>query len=295
MWVQTALAWSNKAKFIQTSAEGVTEQVDTTMDAALANLINIESDAGYSPHPLSKDAAALSSLRNDLDNLLNQGQVITASPYQVGNEQNSGHYLNPQTAVEILTAKLRDQVDKNRPTSTLYCIAIMVSESQLTQFATMLTNLTTVLTFPDWCQAARQSTALSTNSVDKFYQPGAIAQPRFKPQANLNAEPLRELLKQQGSQIATLESLANDTKNVIGKLQLLAAKRVNKLEEISLKINGLKTLSNSVYSISLTGSTESIATQLKQATLPNNNQHTIMSLLLSPQPLTFFEELLCSA
>ena len=147
MWIQTALTWSNKAQSIQTSAEAVTEQVGTTMDAALETLSNIEGDAGYSSHPLSEDAAALSSLRNDLDNLLNQGQVITASPYQVGHEQNSGYYLNPQAAVEILTAKLRDQVDKSRPTGTLYCIAIMVSESQLNQFATTLTNLTTVLTF----------------------------------------------------------------------------------------------------------------------------------------------------
>ena len=76
--------------------------------------------------------------------------------------------------------------------------------------------------------------------MDKFYQPGAIAQPRFKPQANLNAEPLRELLKHQGSQLATLESLANDTTNVIGKLQALAAKRVSKLEEISSKLMDLK-------------------------------------------------------
>ena len=142
---------------------------------------------------------------------------------------------------------------------------------------------------------ARLSTALSTNLVDKYHQPANIAQPRFKPQAQLNANPLRKLLSQQGAQLATLESLANDKSDVHSKLQALASKRSAKLAEIKTNINALKTLNGKVWSITLTGNGESIATQLKQASLPGNNQHTIMSLMLSPQPLTFFEELLCSA
>ncbi|WP_019615472.1 hypothetical protein [Psychromonas ossibalaenae] len=296
-WVNSLLTWPNAAQSIQTGAETVTTQVGTTMVEATARLTPLVGDANYSRHPLSLEAEALLGLRVDLDALLSQGTVLTVSPYQfqVGDQQTSGAYLNPQQAVNCLADKLRDQVDKNRPAGQLYCIAVMVSESQLNQFASVLSNLVSVFPLPDWGQVARQSTALSTQSVDKLFQPASISQPRFKPAANLHASPLRDALYYQGAQIATLESLAHDKTHVIDKLQVLASKRAGKLAEISETVNALKNLTGSVWSMSLNGSTESIATQLSQAPVPGNNQHTVASLLLSAAPLTFFEELLCSA
>ncbi len=296
MWNSTALKWPATTSDIQTGSESITDKIDTEMNSAVERLMSIEGEADFQRHPLGVDADALLSLRASLENLLVQGQVLTATPYQfqVGEKQSSGCYLNPQKAVEVITTKLRDQVDKNRPTGQLYCVAIMVSESQLNRFSLTLSDLTKVLVLPEWCQVARQATALSTIQVDKYHQPANIVQPRFKPQVSINANPLRALLYHQGSQLATLESLANDNANVIDKLKALANKRSEKLDEIKLAINTLKNVSGNVYSMALAGNCESIATQLKQATLPTNNQHTIMSLLLSPQPLTFFEKLLCS-
>jgi hypothetical protein len=293
---QSSLTWPTIAHTIQTRAETVTTQISTAMDDAVGKLTALTSEANYSRHDLSHEAEALLNLRDELDALLNQGQVLTASPYQfqVGSEQGAGYYLTPQSAIATLTAKLREQVDKNRPMGELYCIALLVSESQLSRFAETLTHLTAVLPFPDWCQVARQASALSTHSEDKLYQPASIVQPRFKPQANLHANPLRELLKHQGAQIATLESLANDQTNVIEKLQVLAEKRTSKLTEISVAIERLKNLNECVWSHSLTGTTQSIATQLNQMVVPNNNQYTVASLLISSAPLLFFEELLCS-
>jgi hypothetical protein len=132
-----------------------------------------------------------------------------------------------------------------------------------------------------------------TNETDKLLQPAAIAQPRFKPMAKLNANPLQGALHWQGAQIATLESLADDASHVIGKLQTLATKRANKLSEVKAQLNALKNLKGSVYAFSVTGSAESIATQISQAGAPNNHQFTVVSLLLSHEPMTFFEELLC--
>jgi hypothetical protein len=291
----SALTWPTNAASIQASAEMVTNQVGTTMNDAVGRLTPLKSDANFSLHPLSTEAQGLSGLRSNLESLLNNGTVLSVTPYQfqVGEKQNSGIYLNPQTAVKKLTAKLRDHVDKNRPAGELYCIAIMVSETKLTTFASKLNKLVAVLQLPDWCQVARQSKALSKNSVDKLHQPASIIQPRFKPQAKLNANPLRELLKQQGKQIATLESLANDSINVIDKLQALATKRASQLNEANSGINALKALTGSIYTMAISGTAESIATQLSQASVPNNNQHTIASLLISNQPLSFFEELLC--
>ena len=297
------LTWPSAAQTIQTQSESVIHQIDSNMAKGLSSLTAIEGKAGYSRHALSEEAERLLTLSDELDALLNQGVVLTASPYQfqVGNQQGAGDYLSPSSAIDTLRHKLNDHVDKHRPVGSLYCVAIMVCEPQLALFASTLTELTSYFPLPDWCQVARQSTALSTHSVDKFHQPAAIAQPRFKPQATMHVDPVRTLLKQQGAQLATLASLANDKVNVIGKLQLLAKKRTQKHTEISENINALKamnnsalkTMSSSVWSKSFTGNPQSIASQLNQVVIPNNHQYTVASLLLSATPLTFLAALLC--
>ena len=289
------LTWPNTAAALQASAETVSASLNSEITAAASKLGAIESDAAYTRHPLSTQAEALAGLRSELNAMRVRGNIITASPYsfQVGSKQATGSYLNPQTALKTLAEKLRDSVDKNRPTGELNAIVVLVSAAQISSFAQNLTSLTAVLPIPDWCQVAKQATALSTNAVDKLYQPAAIVQPRFKPQSNLNTNPMRDYLTQQGSQLATLESLAHDKTNVISKLQALAAKRSAKLTELNAALSALKNISGSVYSLALSGSAESIATQLSQAKVPNNHQHTVASVFLSNSPLTFFKELLC--
>ncbi|MDC5720621.1 hypothetical protein [Vibrio europaeus] len=295
MWKQSPLSWPNSSQAIQTSAEQVTDQIGTTMSDAVSRLTNLESDASYGRHSLSEDASALIGLRGDLESLLRTGAVLTATPYQfqVGTKLDSGCYLNPQAAAKVLAGKLRDHADKYRPNGNLHCIALMVTASQLAQFANQLADLVSVFPLPDWCQVARQTQALVTNETDKLHQPAAIVQPRFKPMAKLNTNPLHDALHWQGAQIATLESLADDANHVIGKLQALAAKRASKLGDVKAQINALKNLKGSVHAFSVTGNAESIATQISQAGAPNNHQFTVASLLLSHEPMTFFEELLC--
>lgn len=290
-----SLTWPSSSQSIQTSAEQVTDQIGTTMNEAVSRLINLESDASYGRHSLSEEASALLGLRGDLESLLRTGTVLTTTPYQfqVGTKLDSGCYLNPQAAVKVLAGKLRDHADKYRPNGNLHCVALMVTASQLAQFANQLADIVSVFPIPDWCQVARQTQALVTNETDKLHQPAAIVQPRFKPMAKLNANPLHDALHWQGAQIATLESLADDESNVIGKLQALAAKRTNKLDDVKAQINALKNLKGGVYAFSVTGNAESIATQISQADAPNNHQFTVASLLLSHEPMTFFEELLC--
>ncbi|MFA0609460.1 hypothetical protein [Vibrio sp. 10N.222.49.B4] len=295
MWKQSPLSWPNSSQAIQTSAEQVTDQIGTTMNDAVSRLTNLESDASYGRHSLSEEANALLGLRGDLESLSRTGTVLTVTPYQfqVGTKLDSGCYLNPQAAVKVLAGKMRDHADKYRPNGTLHCVALMVTASQLAQFANQLADLVSVFPLPDWCQVARQTQALVTNETDKLHQPAAIVQPRFKPMAKLNANPLHDALHWQGAQIATLESLADDANHVIGKLQALAAKRASKLGDVKVQINALKNLKGSVYAFSVTGNAESIATQISQAGAPNNHQFTVASLLLSHDPMTFFEELLC--
>ena len=295
MWKQSPLTWPNSAQVIQTSSESLTNQIGAKMESAVGRLTNLEGDANYGRHPLSTDAEALLGLRADLELLLTQGTVLSVSPYQfqVGSPFESGHYINPQAAITVLKAKLRDHTDTYRPIGELHCIAVMVTSSQLATFASNLAELVSVFPLPEWCQVARQSKALTTNEIDKFHQPAAVVQPRFKPTASLNVNPLGDYLTLQGAQLATLESLANDKTNVIDKLQTLATKRATKLSDIQNQINALKNLKGSVWSMSVMGNAESIATQLSQAGVPNTHQHTLASLLISDKPLTFFKDLLC--
>ncbi|MGL4193179.1 MAG: hypothetical protein ACRCRU_11590 [Vibrio sp.] len=294
MWQNNALTWPVYAGSIQASAETVTKQVGSTMSAATGRLTNLQSDANLGRHPLSAEAEALLALRSELNTLLGQGTVISATPYQfqVGERLESGCYLSPANATKTLAAKLRDLSDTHRPKGQLYAVAIMVSAPSLAEFVRALLPVVRVLPLPDWCQCCLQSASMNKLDAERLQQPPPISQPRFKPYADLSQ--MSDYFAAQGAQIATLESLSSDATNVIGKLSALAQKRTSQLSEITKSINALKSLSGNVYSMALSGTPESIATQLAKAAPPNNNPHTIASLLLSSQPLPFFEELLCS-
>ncbi|MBY8196094.1 hypothetical protein KW533_04230 [Vibrio fluvialis] len=296
MWQSSSLTWPHTATGIQSQAESVTGQVGQTMADAAGRLANLQSDANFGRHALSVEAEALLGLRAELDSLLIAGAVLSATPYlfQVGEKLDSGSYLSPGNAVKTLSVKLRDLSDRHRPNGQLHAVAIMLTGQSISEFAAKLEQITAVLTLPDWTQVARQAKAMVTNDRDKLHQPVAMVQPRFKPFGTLNAQPVGDYFSEQSAQLATLESLASDSTHVIGKLQALAAKRSVVLSDISEAINNLKNLQGSVFSMSLNGSAESIATQLQNAAAPNNHQLTIASLLLSHKPLTFWEELLCS-
>lgn len=294
-WQLSSLNWPQSAASIQTQAESVTAQVGNAAAQAMGQLDAVAGKVTFQRHPLSAEAEALLGLRAELDALQQSGTALTVSPYmhQIGSELQSGRYLNPQQAVSHLAGKLRDQVDVHRPTGALYGLAIMLTASQLSEFAQHLTELTSVFNLPDWCQVARFTTALTTNEQTRLHQPVAITQPRFKPAAALNTQPLRAASSAMGTQLATLESLADDKTTVIGKLASLAVKRTQRLAFASEQLNALKSLQGSVWAMPLSGSPHSMATTLTAAAVPGNHPYTIASLLLSNQPLTFFEELLC--
>lgn len=112
----------------------------------------------------------------------------------------------------------------NRPGGNLHVVGIMTTAPNLGRFVSELQIITDVLPLPQWCQVKRQSESLLTNETDKFFEPAAIVQPRFKPGDSLNTNPMHDYFRQQGTQIAMLESLASDQTHVIGKLAALYRK-----------------------------------------------------------------------
>jgi len=293
----THLRWPDSIQAIQTSAQTVTDKVGAAMSSAVGRVTVLESDASYGRHALSQEAATLLGLRQELEGLSVRGQVITTTPYQfqVGSRLTSGSYLTPNVAMNVLSNKLRDHADQYRPTHSINCVAILLTSEHLKGFTQKLGELVNVFPLSEWCQAYRQASSMLTNETDKFYQSSPIVQPRFKPVATLNCDPVRRAELLHCSHVATLESLADDQKNVIAKLKALATKRDAQLSETRNSIEALKMLQGGVWGMKLSGTPGSIATALSQTAVPNNDQYTIASLILSTSPLTFWEELLCSA
>ena len=296
MWRHSSLSWPHDATSIEQDATSVTRQVKPELDAASGRLDALLGDANFGRHSLSEESHALLRLRQELNLLSVKGRVLTVTPYQfeVGERLGSGCYLNPSNASAVLSDKLSDLSDKNKPSGYVHVIALMATAIEIDAFAKRLEDLCRVLTLPDWCQCARQASALSQNEKDKLHQPNAIMQPRFKPSSMVRANPLDAYFHLQAKQIATLESLASDEANVVGKLRELSAKRANALETITSDINALKALRGDVFSMKIGGQVEEIAATLRKSDAPNTHPLTIASLIISQEPMPFFEELLCS-
>ncbi|BBL91835.1 hypothetical protein VroAM7_44880 [Vibrio rotiferianus] len=296
MWSKTSLSWPTVAEAIQARGESVNSPLTQSLSHASQRLEALSSDADYRRHSLSEDAEALLVLRQEMDELITNGKIISVTPYQfeVGERLKSGCYLSPENASQVLADKLRDLSDIYCPRGTIHVIAIMVTSHEIGDFAQQLTNLCRVFNLSDWTQCARQAKAMTTNERDKLHQPSMIMQPRFKPTGLLKANPLDSYLVQQSKQVATLESLASDKTHLIDKLGKLSSKRALELQNITVAINALKSLGGSVYSVKFTGSADSVAASLLQIEAPNKHPYTLASLLISQTPMPFFEELLCS-
>ncbi|WP_157772129.1 hypothetical protein [Zobellella denitrificans] len=108
-----------------------------------------------------------------------------------------------------------------------------------------------------------------------------------------NSAPARPALAALGAQLAQLESLAADAASPISKLEALAARRALWLDEQQQALADIKAgLSGSLFRASASGTPGAIAAALAGG-LPGYEQaHTAAVLLVSPQPLTFFKELL---
>ncbi|MDW6094198.1 hypothetical protein [Vibrio rhizosphaerae] len=294
MWTQSSLTWPTSANGIQTRASSVIGQVGA--DHGENRLSALESDAAFSRHPLSPDAQGLLNLRTELDHLLTQGQVLTVTPYQfqVGSESESGEVLDTDVAIKRLAEKLRDYADAHRPSGQLHAIAVMITAATRQQFAEQLKQVTAVIPLPEWCQALRHTQSLLAADHEKLRKPAAMIQPRFKAVAPLTTKPFVGMNAALGTQIATLESLASDRVNVIGKLRQLAEKRQSTLQAVNDTLQAMQSMDAQVWSIALTAELAGLSHQLTEMLPPNYHRYAVASLILSASPMPFFKELLCS-
>ena len=293
-WTQTALAWPPSAASIETAAAATLAAIPGAHSGALSALGSATAAATFNRHSLSSDAAGLLHLRDQLNALLATGQRITVTPYDygVGKVEQTGHYLAPQNAAERLAAKLNDNADPNRPAGTLYAVGLLIAAGTLPQFAQALTDVTRALPLPELTACARRVNAELNHEQNRMQIAAKAITPSWVPGQH-NASPQRAASAALGAQLAQLESLAADAQSPVAKLTALAAKRAAWLATQSHTLANLKAgLTGTLYRVSATGTPSAIAAAMLSG-LPSYEQpHTAAVLLVSDQPLTFFEELL---
>ncbi|SQD80455.1 hypothetical protein [Moritella yayanosii] len=293
-WQPVTHQWPESAQTIQTSSESVLIQVNGVMDTAISKIKAIENKVTFARHPLSSDAESLLANRQQLEALLVQGQILCVHPYQhqVGSKNENGDHLSAPVAVQTLANKLIDVQDDYLPAGDLYVQGIMIAEQNISDFALHCQQLFNVLPIPELGIVARRSNQVLGQAQSQFIKPLPIMQPRFKPQAHVNVDPLRQVLQYQGGQVAQLESIAGDKQTPVQKLQALANKRNTQLSTWHDALNQLKNSDVAIYQFSATGKANVISTRLAQSSMPGHDHtYTFAALFISATPLTFLSEL----
>ncbi|WP_421318557.1 hypothetical protein [Aeromonas veronii] len=289
-WRQGSLHWPASTETIHTRASGVLGQLPESQAGAVARLQALASRAQYRPTSNSQAAAALAGLRAELDRLLVTGRCLAVTPYQHGVGQHQGYQysLAAPNAVATLAAKLQDGADLLLPTGQLHAIVWLVTGNSETALADALTPLCAILPLPEWCATLRRLTAIN----DAMNKPTAAKVPRWKADEPLIWAPLRPARSLLGAKLAQLESLAQGATTPIAQLTTLAERRAAKLAELEQALNQLATISGQLWHWQAQGDAASLAAQLGQSSPPDHSHSmTVGALLLSPSPLTFWQEL----
>ncbi|MGY1511002.1 hypothetical protein ACW7GX_11380 [Aeromonas hydrophila] len=207
-----------------------------------------------------------------------------------GRAQYRPHLLSEAApnAVATLAAKLQDGADPLLPTGQLHALAWLVTGNSADALARQLAILCALLPLPEWCATLRRLTA----NNDPMNQPTAAKVPRWRADEPLSWAPLRPARLALGAELAQLESLARDSQTPIARLQGLATRRAERLTTLAEALAGLGTLSGTLWHWQGKGDAASLATQLGQSAPPDHSHSmTVGALLLSPSPLTFWQEL----
>ncbi|WP_368229874.1 hypothetical protein [Aeromonas sp. R10-1] len=288
-WRNAALVLPSSLTVIRQQAETITGQLPGVMAEATGRLAALAEQAQYRRHPLSDEAAALLGLRAELDALLATGRQLTVTPFMHGiGQQLDGQWtLSADTAVKVLATKLRDGADPQQPAGELHAVGWLVTGNHPTELANALAALCPWLPLPAWCATLRRLHA----SQDTMTLPSTPKTPHWTPDEPLCWDPLRAGRRLVGAELAQLESLAADQATPIERLSQLAARRQARLDELAQRLDDLAALQGQLWCWHGQGSVESLAAQLEQSGPPGAQSQSVGALLLSPTPLTFWQEL----
>ncbi|WP_275930761.1 hypothetical protein [Aeromonas sp. 1HA1] len=189
-----------------------------------------------------------------------------------------------------MAAKLQDGADPHLPAGPLHAVVWLVAGTSEQELATKLAEVCAVLPLPEWCATLRRLTA----NNDTMAQPTAAMVPRWKADEPLIWEPLRHRLVLTAANDALQESEGNSPAPATTrtKLAVLAAKRAARVAELGEALAHKPSLAGMLWSWHGYGDLASLAAQLLDSEHPDHSHSmTVGALLLSPSPLTYWQEL----
>lgn len=191
-------------------------------------------------------------------------------------------------AIKGMAAKLQDGADPHRPEGELYAVAWLVSANSEPELTAKLADVCAVLPIPELCATMRSLTAEN----DMMAQPAAAMVPRWKAGDPLIWDPLRRHLLVSAARSALQQSEGNSPSPdaTRAKLAALTNKRTARIAELDAELATEPSLAGKLWSWHGYGDPASLAAQLQGSDHPDHS-HAVGALLLSPEPLTYWQEL----
>ncbi|WP_429049705.1 hypothetical protein [Aeromonas veronii] len=220
------------------------------------------------------------------------GRCLAVTQYQhgIGQQQGGQSTLTSINAIKTMAAKLQDGADPHLPAGQIHAVAWMVTANNEQELAAKLTDVCAILPLPEWCAILRRLTA----NNETMSQPTAAMVPRWKAEEPLIWDPLRRQLMLSAARDALQESEGNSPAPAAtrAKLAVLTAKRAARAVELDEALANKPNLAGMLWSWHGYGDPASLAAQLLDSEHPDHTHSmTVGALLLSPSPLTFWQEL----
>ena len=214
------------------------------------------------------------------------GELVTITPFDI--VKNIDGRLSADKAVKSLAKKMQDNADPHVPSNQSYAIAWLVTATNEQELTAKLAKVCAVLPLPEWCATLRNLTAEN----ELMAQPAAAMVPRWKAGDPLIWDPLRRHLLVSAARSALLQSEGNSPSpdTTRAKLAALTSKRADRIAELDAELATTPSLAGELWSWHGYGDPASLAAQLLGSDHPDHS-HAVGALLLSPEPLTYWQEL----
>lgn len=196
--------------------------------------------------------------------------------------------MTAHNAIKAMAAKLQDGADHLLPAGQLHAVAWLATGSSEVELAAAMATVCAILPLPEWCATLRRLTA----NNDTMAQPAAAMVPRWKEGDPLIWDPLRRHLLVSAARTALQQSEGNSPSpdTTRAKLAALTSKRAARIADLDAELATRPSLAGKLWSWHGYGEPSSLAAELLKSDHPDHS-HAVGALLLSPEPLTYWQEL----
>ncbi|PMT73895.1 hypothetical protein C1S86_24385 [Vibrio parahaemolyticus] len=278
------LTFPQAANNIHTQASDFISQLKDHVTSQSAKLDALKNPL-HTQSELAANAAGLLSLRDELNNLLFDGHAIAFTPYQyrIGTENR----LSADNAAKFAAKKLTEQYD---PISGQHGLAIFITASTESDFANKISTISKLLPFPEWIALSDMATKHAVLTIEKMQIPPKRLNPYWREDDYSNQAPLSTSDDLIGAELAQAEAIAENATSPVARLKSLASIQTQQLDQLSNDITAFIALfTGECYAMRLTGTTSSMATQLRDASISSEPYSTLFLMVSKTEPIFFYQ------